>query len=233
MMKFSLRALFGILALTTASMLVFQNCSQLGGGFDAIYNGGAMMSSNSLADTDHPAGSTATQSTQKMQIANRGYVAQVLRGVFTSSTYPIGNLEALILQWVGGRDAQFGLGCDPYSTYTGRDCGGDISAANLPYTADDNTIRHSYRVQACDNILANDNAVNAALEKVTLTSLAPNADSIRQIYGLFYRGDGASPEVIAALVEMDRSLAEAGESTLHRWRAVLLQVCTSPGWQQL
>jgi len=233
MMNFKLRALFGVLAITMASMLVFQNCSQLGGGFDAINNGGAMMSSNSLADTDHPAGSTATQSIQKMQIANRGYVAQLLRGVFTSANYPIANLETLILHWVGKRDAQFGLGCDPYSTYTGSDCGGDISAANLPYTTDDNTIRHSYRVQACDSILANDNAVNAALEKITLSSLAPNADGVRQIYELFYRGDGAPEEIVAALVEMDRSLAEAGESTLHRWRAVLLQVCTSPGWQQL
>jgi hypothetical protein len=233
MKKFKLNSFFGFVVLTTSTMLIFQNCSQLGGGFDMIYSGGVSMSSNGLSDTDHPAGTSATQSTQKMQIANRSYVAQLLREIFTSQTYPVAGLETIIHQWVGNRDAQFGLGCDPYSTYTGGDCGGDISAANLPYTADDNTIRQAFRIQVCDNILANDNAVSATLEKITVNSLAPNAEGIRQIYELFYRGDGAPNEIVDALVTMDRSLAEAGEGTTHRWRAVILQVCTSPGWQLL
>lgn len=233
MKSFKLRTLGGFILLSSLTMTVYQNCGQFGGGFDVLNYGSTSMSSNTLLDTDHPAGTSATQSTQKMQIANRGYVAQLVREVFSSNAHPVPQLENLIHQWVGNRDAQFGLGCDPYSTYTGRDCGGDISAANLPYTTDDNTIRQSYRIQFCDNILGYDNSVDAVLEKITVNSLAPNADGIRQIYELFYRGDGAPDEVISALITMDRSLAENEESPLHRWRAVILQVCTSPGWQLL
>ncbi|WP_413290526.1 hypothetical protein [Bdellovibrio sp. HCB337] len=233
MKKLRYSSLLGLLVISAVSMTVYQNCGQFGGGFDFLNYGNTSMSSSTLADTDHPAGSKATQSVQKMQIANRGYVAHLVREVFTSATYPVPALENIILQWVEKRDAQFGLGCDPYSTHSGRDCGGDISAANLPYTTDDNTVRQSYRIQLCDNILGYDNSVNAALEKIQVNSLAPNADGIRQIYELFYRGDGAPQEVVDALVIMDRSLAENGESTIHRWRAVMLQICTSPGWQLL
>src|SRR5207253_2602251 len=150
----------GIIILATITMAVYQNCGQLGGGFD-ILSFGSTMSSNGFSDTNHPAGTSPTQSIQKMQIANRGYVAQLVREIFTSAAYPVPNLENLIQQWVGNRDAQYGLSCDPYSTATGRDCGGDISAANLPYTSDDNTVRQSYRIQFCDNTLGNDNAVSA------------------------------------------------------------------------
>lgn len=232
MKNLKLRGLLGLLIVSAVSLTVYQNCSQFGGGFDYLNYGSTSMA-GSLSDTEHPAGSKATQSTQKMQIANRGYVTELMREVFTSTTYPVPALEGVILQWAGKRDAQYGLGCDPYSTYSGRDCGGDISAANLPYTTDDNTVRQSYRIQLCENILGYDNSVNAALEKIQVNSLAPNADGIRQIYELFYRGDGAPQEVVDALIAMDRTLAENGESTINRWRAVLLQICTSPGWQLL
>lgn len=233
MKQFKLHSFSILILITSLTLFIYQNCGQVGGGFDLLHYGNTTMFSNALRDTDHPPGSTPTQSTQKMQVANRGYVAQLIREIFTSATYPHPSLEDLIDKWVGTRDAQFGLGCDPYSSYSGRDCGGDISAANLPYTADDNTIRQSFRIQLCDNILGHDNAVYAVLEKVQGASLAPNASGIRQVYELFYRGDEASEEIVNALVTMDRSLAEAGENHLDRWRTVILQICMSPGWQLL
>jgi len=224
---------FGFILFIAATLTVFQNCSQLGGGFDSFNNENLSMGSSSLSDVNHPAGVTPGQNIQKMQIANRGYVAQLLRENFTSVTTPVPGLESILLNWVGSRDAQFGLGCDPYSSYTGRDCG-DISAANLPYTTDDNTIRQSYRVQVCDNILGFDAAVSAILEKIKVDSLAPNANGIRQIYLLFYRAKNSVPnDIVDALVAMDRSLAESGETPTDRWRAVISQICLSPGWQAL
>ncbi|MGZ6479971.1 MAG: hypothetical protein ACXWQE_11755 [Bdellovibrionales bacterium] len=231
---FRWKSLLGPLAIAVVSLTVYQNCSQLGGGFDMFSPANLTMSSTTLADIDHPASKTATQNIQKMQVANRGYVAQLLRENFSSDMTPVPGLESLLLKWVGSRDAQFGLGCDPYSSYTGQDCGGDISAANLPYTADDNTIRQSFRVQACDNILGYDQAVTAILEKIKVDSLAPNANGIRQIYLLFYRAESTVPEeIVSALVAMDRELAIAGETPVDRWRTVISQICISPGWQSL
>lgn len=215
------------------SLVLYQNCGQFGGGFDLLHYGSTAMSSDQMLDTQHPAGTQPTQSTQKMQIANRTYIAELFREIFTSNTSPVPELESLLQRWVVSRDSQYGLGCDPYSTYSGQDCGGDISAANLPYTTDDNTIRQSFRLQLCDNLLANDNAVKAALEKINVRSLAPNAEGVRQIYKLFYRAEDPSAEVVNALVTLDRTLAEKGESVSDRWRAILLQVCLSPGWQLL
>lgn len=214
-------------------MIIFQNCGRVEGGFDLLHYGSASMSSSTLLDTDHPPSVKPTQSVQKMQIANRRYVAHLIREIFSSKVYPHPNLESLIDKWVLNRNAQFGLGCDPYSTYSGKDCGGDVSAANLPPTIDDNTIRQSYRIQLCDSILSHDNAVHSALEKMKTDSAVPDEASIGRVYRLFYRGEGATKETIDALVTMDSELAESGESPLDRWRALILQVCISPGWQLL
>ncbi len=69
---------------------------------------------------------------QKILVGNRRYVATLVREIFTRVSGPIPNLEALINQWILYRDAQYGLGCNPYSSYSGKDCGGDIANASLP-----------------------------------------------------------------------------------------------------
>lgn len=210
----------------------FQNCAQMGE-FAALDQSSLNLQMGTAAGTDqsHPAQKEVTLPTQKVQVVNREYVAALMREIFTTSTGPIANLEDLIDLWIMNRGAQYGLACNPYNTYSGRDCGGDISNANLPIKTDDNTVRESFRVQFCENILGQDEGVNAILEKISNRPSAPTKDAVRQVYALFYRGDGASDEVVNSLMELDKSLALNNESTTERWRALALQVCESPGWQ--
>jgi hypothetical protein len=141
------------------------------------------------------------------------------------------NLEVLLNQWILNRGGQYGQGCDPYGSYSGRDCGGSITNANLAFQTEDNTLRESYRVQFCENILGMDQGVNAVLEKVANRSVAPTPVAVKQIYEFFYRGDDASDAIVASLMALDTTLAQKGESVMDRWRGVILQVCESSGWQ--
>ncbi|MGZ3770624.1 MAG: hypothetical protein ACXVCP_11595 [Bdellovibrio sp.] len=207
---------------------MFQNCGQLGS-FETLDQSSTQQMAS--MGTDHPAQSEVTMPTQKVQVVNRQFVAQMMREIFTSSTGPVTNLENLIQQWIFTRGAQYGEGCNPYSSYSGADCGGDISNANLPAKVDDNTVRESFRIQFCENILGTDEGLNALLEKISNRSVAPTADTIKQVYGLFYRGEGASSEIINSLLDLDRTLALNNEAVKERWRALALQVCESSGWQ--
>lgn len=207
----------------------YQNCSQLGG-FEAMDSSANSLSMGSN-DVNHPSQQEAVLPTQRVQMVNKSYVAALFREVFASTNNPVPGLEGLINQWVYFKGSQYGQGCDPYSSYSGFDCGGSIANANLPYQSEDNTVRQSFNVQACENILGLDQGVNAVLEKVVNHSTAPTASAVAQIYEMFYRGDDAPSLVVSSLMEMDKSLAANGESVINRWRAVMLQVCESPGWQ--
>lgn len=213
---------------------MYQNCGQMGmGGFETLDMASMNLSMGMEGSTDqsHPAQKEVLLPTQKTLVVNREYVADLMREIFTSSATPVPNLEALINQWIINRGAQYGLGCNPYGSYSGRDCGGDISNSNLPITTDDNTVRESFRVQFCENVLGMDQGVNAILEKLTNRATAPTTDTIRQVYALFYRGDEASELIVNSLLDLDRALLAKNETPLERWRALALQVCESPGWQ--
>ncbi|WII73697.1 hypothetical protein QJS83_07390 [Bdellovibrio sp. 22V] len=225
--KFFTLALIG-LTLTQA----YQNCGQMGG-FQTLDSSSMNLQLGSAGGTDltHPGQKEVTPPTQKVQVVNREYVASLMREIFTTSAGPVPNLEGLLNQWIITRGAQYGLACNPYSSYTGRDCGGDIANANLAYETDDNTVRESFRIQFCENVLGMDEGVNAILEKIANRPVAPNISAIKQVYGLFYRGDEAPQLVIDSLMDLDRTLVKQNETTLERWRALALQVCESPGWQ--
>jgi hypothetical protein len=211
---------------------VFQNCGQLNQ-FDVLNTGVLDMSSSSMSDINHPSQQSATPPSQKILVVDKFYVGALMRDLFTSAATPVPNLEYLIQQWVVTRPAQYGASCNPYDSYSGRDCGGDIANSSLPMSTDASTLRESYRLQFCQNVLGYDQAVTAVLEKIDRTAIAPDANSIGQIYLLFYRGQDVNPSVVNALVDLDRTLAVKPESTMDRWRAVILQICESPGWQML
>lgn len=224
--------ILSLLLVGTVMTQFYQNCGEMGG--FAVLDQSSLnleMGSTGSTDQNHPPQKDVVLPTQKLQVVNRDYVATLMREIFTTSSGPVPNLEALLNQWVVNRGAQYGLGCNPYDSYSGRDCGGDISNANLPIKVDGNTVRESFRVQFCENILGMDEGVNAILEKIPNRPAAPTAEAVRQVYGLFYRGDGASDITISSLLELDKVLAQKGEPAIERWRALSLQVCESPGWQ--
>jgi hypothetical protein len=123
----------------------------------------------------------------------------------------------------------------PYDTYTSSDCGGDISNSSLSSFQDDGVIRESFHVQFCQNVLGLDEGVTAALEKISIdpSSVAPSSSGIAAAIDLFYRGRPTATDVTAALALFDQSLATSGETTLNRWRGVLMQICQSTDWELL
>lgn len=142
------------------------------------------------------------------------------------------NLRGLIAKWILNRPVQYGGSCNPYDTAATSDCGGDVSNADLPSFTDHNSLRESYRLQFCQNILANDSGVAAALEKISITaSVSPTKSNITQMYSLFYRDDPPDADTINSLLALNNQMTTSAEPTLERWRAITLQICESPGWQ--
>jgi hypothetical protein len=221
--------LFAVLVVAILFTQLFQNCAP-GTFASSDYQ---YLEMGSEGGVNHPSQKDILPPTQRVQLGNRIYVSTLLREVFASAVTPVPGLEGLLNKWVINRGAQFGGGCDPYSSYSGHDCGGASSNANLAYRIDANTVRESFVVQACENILGYDAAVAAVLEKVSNRASVPNSDAVKQIYQLFYRGDAPSAIVINSILDYDKSNAVGGETTTNRWRGVILQICESPGWQML
>lgn len=214
---------------------LYQNCGQFGNQFEAADFSSTSMGSQqgSSVDLNHPNELKADPPKQKVLVGNKEYVAQLMREIFTSTTKPVPGLEDLIQAWIYTKGAQYGYGCDPYSTWSGRDCGGPITNSAVAYYTEDNTVRESFRIQFCENILGMDQGVEAVLEKINRSSQTPEVSSVAQVYELFYRTGEVDESVLGTLIDLDRSLAKQNESVTNRWRAVILQVCESSGWQQL
>lgn len=227
-----LKRIIGSALFISVILIYFQNCSTK---TPPLYL--SSTSSESAAGLplplDHPPTPTADLTTQKVLIVNRDYVKTLLLEIFTGNQGPSENLETLVEAWVTNRGSQFGLGCDTLSSYSGRDCGGDSTASNSPQFVDHNTVRESYHLQLCRQILASDIAVNNVLEKIKPNLPVPNKDAVISLYNLFYRGDDPNENIINSLLDLDHSLAQSRESTIERWRGLILVVCESPNWQIL
>jgi hypothetical protein len=230
-------ALFSLLTLGFGITQFYQNCAPFN-----LDNIDMSSKSNILTDGhtmgngsgEHPPTEEVLKSLpqKKQMVVNKVYIASIFREIFTSTKFPISTLENTLDKWVNFKGAQWGGSCNYYSSYSSKDCGGSASNVNLPHFADDNTVRESFRIQLCDNILGLDAGVNAALEKVDLTNAsAINAANISLAYSLFYRNDPASEPAQQTLLDLNKTLEEAKYSNTNRWRAILSQICESPSWQ--
>lgn len=180
----------------------------------------------------HPIDEQKVLPSQKQLVVNKEVVAALMRDIFTSKEYPVTNLERLIWTWVYYKGAQYGGSCNYYLSHSGRDCDGSSGNTNTSYHVESNTIRESFHIQICENILGLDNGVHAALQKVSLVSTSPvNSANVTNVYGLFYRGTSITTAELGTLLDLDKTLAEQKAAPLERWRAILSQVCESPGWQ--
>lgn len=186
---------------------------------------------SSLVPSDHPATVPVGLIQQKKQIVNRDYVKALFNDIFSSPGKDSNDIEALVEIWVNKKASQFGLGCDSYSSYSGSDCGGSISSSNLPVYIVHNTVRESYHLQLCQNILSLDKSIHFVLEKIEKPLSVPDPNAIIQIYNLFYRSNDPEANIINSLIEFDKGLANNNEPPLERWRGLILLICESPGWQ--
>jgi len=215
---------------------LYQNCAPIQSeGFVILSSVADDHAETEIGTGGHPTGEKSTNlPTRKQMVVPRTFVAGLVREVFTSTKFPIGNLENLIDKWVLFKGAQYGGSCNFYSSYSTRDCGGSNSNANIGHYTEDNTVRESYRIQLCENILGQNNGVNAALDKAGLTIASPvNSTNAAAVYGLFYRDNPADSNVVNTLLDLNKSLVEQKASALNIWRATLSQICESPGWQLL
>jgi hypothetical protein len=221
------------LGLSTGLLLSFQNC------------GKAPLVSESYEGSPipiyHPDEKPTTPSYQSALLANKNQVSDLLQSIFAKPGVVFPQLESLIHQWIITKPGEFGGSCNMYDSYSTVDCGGGVSNVNLPFYADGNPLRESNRLQFCQRILSIDTSLDNALFNVGLVrTMEPSRANISLAYELFYRGeDFSSPEsqnVLNSLVELNAGLANPGlslpgENTTDRWRAILLTVCESAGWQ--
>lgn len=216
---------------------LYQNCAPMPlEGFATLSSEAIKGHSESGGLGSHPSigDNQKIQPTQKTLVASKVYVAEIFREVFTSTKYPIAGYDNLIDKWIFKKGAQFGGNCNLYSNYSNVDCNGSLANTNLSYYTDSSTVRESFRVQMCENSLGLDNGVHAALEKVGLTiNSTINGANLASSYALFYRGDAPNSLVIDTLLDLDKTLQQSNQTPLNRWRAILTQVCESPGWQLL
>lgn len=228
----SMLLLFAMGAVTTQ---LYQNCAPFQMEGFAVLSSEEQHAETETGTGGHPTNEKETTlPTRKQLVVPRTYVAGIMREVFTSAKFPISNLEAQIDKWVMFKGAQYGGACNFYSTYSARDCSGSNANANIGHYTDDNTVRESFRIQMCENILGLDAGVNAALEKAGLTSAsAVNSASLIAVHGLFYRSNPPEANFVATLVDLNNSLTEQKATALNKWRAMLSQICESPGWQLL
>lgn len=229
----SLGILFIMGAVTTQ---LYQNCAPFEmEGFTVMSSEMEEHAETESGTSGHPTTEKSTTlPTRKQLVVPRTYVAGIFREVFTSTAFPIASLETLIDKWIMYKGAQFGGACNFYSSYSARDCAGSNSNANIGHYTDDNTVRESFRIQMCENVLGIDAGVNAALANASLTSAsAVTTASLTAAYGLFYRSNPPESMVIATLVDLNNSLTTEKVTAINKWRALLSQICESPGWQML
>lgn len=209
----------------------FLNCSGMG------FNNTFISDSNfsSMDSLQIPLGehmATANLPVNNNYLVPRSYAVSLLTDIFTSPNFPVKVLTQTLREFILNKPGSFGGNCDLTSSESGNDCGGDISNSALPPMAPASTIRAVSLSATCENILSDDNAVNAVLEKLN-HHVAPDGNSIGQIYSLFRRGWEPDPNYVATLVQMDNDLVSSGSSNIDRWRLQILTICEDPVWQSL
>lgn len=215
------------------SLFFFQNCAQKP--FEAMSFASTEATLETPEPADHPPTEPLVDTTQKTWVVNRTYVAELFRDIFDShETRRIVGLEAMIDELVMDRGAQLGGACNPYDTYSGTDCGGAITNATGATLQEGSTLRETYRVQLCENVIGIDDAVKNAVESTGYnTSVPPVPEAIQHVYALFYRTKDLTRYEKSLIEYLDQGLAAQGEPALERWRGMLLYICESPDWQLL
>lgn len=212
---------------------LFLNCSGTGFGV----NSGFEISSETVFSSSAPPLGEPSAKTQapsnKNNLVPRSYVIGLLQEVFSSPNYPVEGLEGTLRDYILNKPGSFGGNCDLNSSETGKDCGGDIANSTLSPLASSSTLRVVSLSTACENILSNDNAVRAVLEKIGVNSELPGAQSIGKLYSLFRRGWDPDSNYTSALLQMDRNLSQQKVSDMDRWRLQILMICEDPVWQSL
>ncbi len=225
-----LAKLFTALAVLALLPQAYQNCSPTG------FQVAELQSKEQMTEVDHPVEKEVSPPAQAVQLGHKHYVSAMLREVFASPQSSAGYVAALdahIRYWIDNKGSQFGAACNQYDSNGVGFCDNAVSNVNGPLRLDDNLVRESFRIRACEEILHNDESVTAALSKIQRTSEAPDTSSLEQATALFYRGEPPSGDFVETLRALDEDLVKANESMMNRWRMMFIMICESPDWQMI
>ncbi|KYG64681.1 hypothetical protein AZI86_10745 [Bdellovibrio bacteriovorus] len=198
--------------------------------------------------TDEPVQKASVETNGSL--APRSYVSQVLKEAFGSTVVTVTNLEVNLDNYINIKPGAFGVSCNPYSTYTGRDCGGVggdfISNANSTFDPAASTVRQLNTSKVCEVILGRtENSAVYAIAKLIGEYSGTSATSynvnllnelneanIVKLFGVFYRGRDITPEELSIYVGMNADLIAKSPTVakVDRWRALALMMCESPDW---
>lgn len=221
------------LAFVISGTIIFQNCSQ----FSKESPSTSSYSSDETPVIGHLDNQISQLPSQQMRLVNRRYVTELFRDIFTASNGETAtNLEGYLFAWATKRGAQLGGGCDVVGSTTGIDCNNDISNANQPSHADPNTIRESFKIQLCEELLGQDVGLKIVLNKLGVTDTTNNSfttEKFKLAYELFYRTDEMPSYYSETLKGFAFDLQQNQETTANIWRGILLLICETPEWQKL
>lgn len=216
------------------STFAFANCGRLlPTAFSVDASTGLGVGETIGMTTAHPAMAEVQAPTEKGYLVPREYVVDLLGDIFASTAHPVQGLTAQLRAWVLNKPGAFGGNCDLYSSETGNDCAGDAANNNLAPLAPASTMRAVALTAVCENILADDNAVAAVLEKMSPPPTEPEEVSVGQLYGLFRRGWDADPDYVQSLLQLNDDLKTDGAVLKDRWRLLIQTMCEDPVWEAL
>ena len=178
------------------------------------------------------------------RIGDREYIQNVFKYVFGTSA------DTLVTSLVFNNSAAYNGSCAQYEAVyseVGVASGGgyiiddakancNLSTLNLPVIGTENTLREGARLQACEVLVNNDNALFYAIEKElgTVANRAafvtnPTPSVIGKIYQRFYPSQVIEPLFLEGLV----NIANSNQLTTSkdRFKLVILTICMTADWQ--
>ena len=187
---------------------------------------------------------------QKVLVVNRFYLQELFLDIFKNPNYPfapeqpgspITVLDRVVYENITRKGTFLGGSCDPNDSYTTQDCNGGVADASLPAFVDSNTVRASYIIQVCEQLLSardpanthSNQGVFAVLDKIGAINQEPTDNSLKLLYQLFFRHEEPSYSYLQTLHELNNDLKMQKDPLIARWKSLTLMVCESPGWQIL
>lgn len=144
-----------------------------------------------------------------------------------------GSIFSIINEFVLNKITEFYGLCsvvDGDSTCNARNLTVRTSSMDVQSTAPSAVTRDGYRITACNKIVAEDRAVGNVIFNLTGSRETDlSEEDIMKVYNAFYPEQSISAEAYASLVEVYESVV--GELILDKWRAVIIPICQSSGWQ--
>lgn len=190
---------------------------------------------------------------KKGTLAGKAYVAKVLADAFNTSTvaYQFTSTAAngvvynryetdAIDKYIRFNPSIFGGSCNPWSSYTSRDCGGSVvDGALTSLQVEGSVLRQLNKSKTCETLLdvGADKGLKSVAEKVGGLSAGNfveiNDSILTNLHALFFRTRAITPEELEIYRNTNLTIKNDTSplSLTARWRAIVLLMCEDPNWE--